>query len=378
MPNRKSTQRTKPLEEMKVALVHYTASGVGGVEGVIAMHRALLAAAVREVRVVARRGAADVLLKAKQPAGELRTALHGCDAVFVHNVLTMPFDLPLAEALWQLAAETPEVRWVGWVHDLAACNPDYDRAWHQPPWQRLAQASPHFTYVAVSEHRARQFEALTGAKARVIPNGIDVCAILGLGEPAWAFAKEHALLARDIVLIHPARLVRRKRIELSLEAAAELRRRGRDAVALITAAADPHNPAGAAYAGDLRARADALGLGDAAIFLHDGTARRSIPIAQLYAMSDALIFPSREEGFGLPVLEAALQRLPVFCTDVEPLHSLLDRGIHVFAPDASAAEIATLIERTLDRSPAWRARREVLRRYSWETILREHLAPLLA
>lgn len=363
---------------MKIALLHYAVPPVvGGVESVVAAQARVLAGAGHEVKTIARRGAPDVTLNGDPVAEPLRKALRGCDVVIVHNVLTMHFDLPLTEALWQLAEEMPAVRWIAWVHDLAACNPDYDQPWHQPPWNRLAHACPRFTYVAVSEHRARQFSSLTGGEARVIPNGVDPATVLGLTENVRAFAEANALLEREIVLVHPTRLLRRKNVELGLAVVAELRQRGRDAVTLITAAADPHNAASKAYAAELYRQRDTLGLRAAALFVGDSFSVTDGDVASLYALADALFFPSRQEGFGLPVIEAAVHRLPVFCADVDPVNSLLEHGLHVFDPSAPAAEIASLIERTLDRSHGHRARREALQRYAWATIWRESLAPLL-
>ena len=307
----------------------------------------------------------------------LRKAVEGCDVVMVHNILTMPFDLPLTEALWRLAEEWTQVRWIAWVHDLAACNPDYDHPWHQAPWDRLAKACPRFTYVAVSPHRARQFAALTGAEARVISNGVDPAAVLGLTEKVGGLAESNRLFERDLVLVQPTRLLRRKNVELGLAVVAELRRRGRDAVTLITAAADPHNVASNAYAADLRRRRDELDLHDAALFVGDFFPVADADVASLYTLADALFFPSRQEGFGLPIVEAALHRLPIFCADVDPMNNLLQHGLHVFDPDTSPGEIASLIERTVERSPAHRARREAMQRYSWTTIWREQMEPLL-
>ncbi len=360
---------------MKIGLLHYSVPPViGGVESIVGAHARLFADAGHEARTIARHGAPDAVLRRME---DLREALRDRDVVIAHNVMTMPFDLPLTEALWQFAEEMPHVRWVAWVHDLAACNPDYDHPWHRPPWDRLARACPRFTYVVVSEHRARQFSALTGCEARVIPNGIDPAAVLGLTPAVKAFAGKHGLLAREIVLIQPTRLLRRKNVELGLEVVAELRRRGRDAVTLITAAADPHNAKSDAYAAELHRRRDALGLREAALFVGDSFAVGDSDVVSLYALADALFFPSRQEGFGLPVIEAAVHRIAAFCADVDPINGLLEHGLQVFAADASVGEIASLIERTLDRSPAHRARREALRRYSWETIWREQIAPLL-
>ncbi len=363
---------------MRIALVHYSAPPVvGGVEHILAAQARLLRAAGCEVRIICRRGAGDVVLQSAEPLAELRAALAGCAAVIVHNVFTMPFDLPLTEALWTLAAEQPEKRWIGWVHDLAVGNPDYDHPWHVPPWNRLAQACPSVAYVAVSVARARQFAALTRVEPAVIPNGVEPAEVLGLTAPVAALAARHALLSRELVLVHPTRLLRRKNVELGLEVLAELRGRGRDAVMLVTGAADPHNARSADYAAALRKRRAALGLEAAAIFVGGEFSVGRADVASLYGLADALFFPSRQEGFGLPIVEAALHRLPIFCTDVQPMNELLAHSLHVFAPDASAAEIATLIERTLHHSVAHRARREALRRYAWSVVWREHLAPLL-
>ena len=35
-------------------------------------------------------------------------------------------------------------------------------------------------------------------------------------------------------------------------------------------------------------------------------------------LADSFLFTSRAEGFGIPILEAGLARLPVFCTDIPP------------------------------------------------------------
>jgi glycosyltransferase involved in cell wall biosynthesis len=167
-------------------------------------------------------------------------------------------------------------------------------------------------------------------------------------------------------------------VEFGLEVIAELRRRGRDAVTLITGAADPHNEKSAQYAAALLERRSQLGLEDAALFVGDHFPVAPLDLTGLYQLADALFFPSRQEGFGLPVLEAALHRLPVFCADIEPMNCLLDHSLHVFDPEGSPSEVATLIQRTLDRSPIQRARREVIARYAWDVVWRRYLDPLLS
>jgi glycosyltransferase involved in cell wall biosynthesis len=366
---------------MRIALLHYAAPPVvGGVEKIIAAHARLFRRAGQEVRIIAQEGEPDAVLGRGATAEEVKSALAGAELVLAHNVLTMPFDMGLTAALWEAAAELPAGRCVAWIHDIAPCNPHYRHDWHASPWRRLTEASPAFEYVAISPLRARQFEVLTGRAARVIPNGIEPAEFLRLTAPIAQLAAKHALLSRDIVLLHPTRLLQRKNVDFGLAVLAELRRRGRDAVLLITGASDPHNAESCNYAAKVRGLRAEFGLEESALIVADELSPPGASdgdIAALYALADALFFPSTQEGFGLPVLEAALCRLPIFCSDVEPLNALLNHSVHVFDPFGQAADVAHLVERTLEHAPSYRARREALREYAWEVIWERHLAPLL-
>jgi len=73
-----------------------------------------------------------------------------------------------------------------------------------------------------------------------------------------------------------------------------------------------------------------------------------------------------------------MHRLPVFCSDIEPLRGLLAENVTLFPPDAKAPQIAALIEATLESSPTHREPKRVLREYGWPSIYERHLAPFLA
>ena len=53
-------------------------------------------------------------------------------------------------------------------------------------------------------------------------------------------------------------------------------------------------------------------------------------LAEIYRLADALLLTSREESFGVPVLEAGLSRLPIFCTDLPPLREMARGRSHLF------------------------------------------------
>jgi hypothetical protein len=79
----------------------------------------------------------------------------------------------------------------------------------------------------------------------------------------------------------------------------------------------------------------------------------------------------------LPILEAALHRLPIFCAAIEPLDSLLAHGVSFFPLDAEPAQIALKIAARLGSLDAWQARNQVRRQYAWPAVYRDHIAPLL-
>jgi glycosyltransferase involved in cell wall biosynthesis len=365
---------------MKIALIHFSAAPVvGGVERVMDEHARLFKANGHEVSVLCLHGGGGEA--ALLPAGEsaeahaaaLRPVLGEQEIVFVHNVMTMPFHPGLTQALATVAGELPRVRFVAWVHDVAACNPDYPDV---PAI--LRKAHPRFEYVAVSPLRAREFAQVTGGqveRCRVVPNGIDPARVLGLPPAVADLARSRDLLDGRLVLLHPARLLRRKRIETSLGIACAFAARREPATVLVTAAIDPHGRGSRAYREELRAR---FGSDGGHLFVGEHLVVGDPELAGLYQLADALLFPSRSEGFGLPLLEAAMHRLPVFCSDIEPLRDL-SAGNVTFLPDgAEAPRLATLIADTLGASAAFGARKRVLRDYGWPSIYRRHLAPLLA
>lgn len=364
---------------MKVALVHYAyAPVVGGVERMMEEHARLFAAHGHEVTVLCQRGESSdprvrvVHLPAENYATTLRPVLATSDVVFIHNVATMPFDMALTNALAELADEMPAVRFIAWVHDIAACNPDL-----APVPESLRRAHPRYRYIAVSEMRARQFREITGVDCTIIPNGLDPARVLGLPKNVARFADEFSLLDGRIVFFHPTRLLRRKNVEMSLAIAAEMKAQGHRVALLITGAEDPHNTASHEYAAWLRAERTRLGIEREAIFVGEHMEVGDAELAALYIIADALIFPSRSEGFGLPVLESALHRIPVFAADIEPLRAIAPAGAVFFDPMASPAAVAAQIASHLNKNATHIARKTTLARSGWSAIYNRHLAPLL-
>ncbi|NOZ64723.1 MAG: glycosyltransferase family 4 protein [Caldiserica bacterium] len=154
-------------------------------------------------------------------------------------------------------------------------------------------------------------------------------------------------------------------------------------VLLITAPADPHR-AEKAYRKELKDLIKKLHLEDKVILLNEFPLPKgeSFPLnfenlKALYAISDFLLLPSIIEGFGLPILEAGISRLPVFCSDIPTLKEVGQDNLHYFSLQDTPATIAERILKTLTATPLSRLFRRVKNDFSWEKILDEHLLPLL-
>jgi glycosyltransferase involved in cell wall biosynthesis len=100
-------------------------------------------------------------------------------------------------------------------------------------------------------------------------------------------------------------------------------------------------------------------------------------MADLYRLADALLFPSAKEGFGIPMLEAGLARLPVFCSDIPPLRETGADSVYYFDLQGDPAAIAAHMAGVLERDAAHRLRRRVLSNYTWKRIVEERVIPLL-
>lgn len=359
---------------MRISLVHYSAPPViGGVERVLAQQAQVLTQFGHEAVVVcATKGAkVDGAIMEYAPnfyIKRVQSALAGSDVVIVHNMFTMPFNWESSKTLAQISREMTGARFINWVHDIDVTRADFTG---------LQLRASH---VAVSEVMRREFCKFAGLKdsqCAVVPNGLDVPATLGFGKNVAAFATKHRLLERELILFHPARVLARKNIELDIEVTAALRKQGVDAVCVISGARDPHRPESDEYANRVRALIAKKKLQDAVLLVGDVFEPTEDDVRSFYSMADALFFPSKSEGFGLPVLEAAMHRLPVFCSDIASHRELAEDGASFFKLADDPASIAKKIVTTVKKYEAGSRRRKVLEKFGWESIYKEYLEPLL-
>jgi glycosyltransferase involved in cell wall biosynthesis len=95
---------------------------------------------------------------------------------------------------------------------------------------------------------------------------------------------------------------------------------------------------------------------------------RDDELAALYARASALVFPSRYEGFGLPVLEAMTVGGAVICADASTMPEVGGDAVLYFPPDdasALAAQVVRLLDDPALRATLVTAGARQASRYSW-------------
>jgi mannosylglucosylglycerate synthase len=393
---------------MQIGLIHYTSwPTVGGVEVILRQQAGLMAKAGHEVSVICGSGRqfspnvktvvledlniASPSVKAAQaelwngyPAAayfalvqklreQLIRLLKRMDCVIVHNLMTMPFHLAATQVLIELAESGTKM--LAWTHDLAASNQDYSLP-RNSIVDMIREKHSNIRYIAVSQTRANEFAELTGHRVEaIIPNGMDQATVLDLTPEVEGLINQ--LDSQATIFLYPTRILPRKNLGFAMQILKALNELGHAAYLLITGAANQYNAGAQAHMSGLKQLAADLAMTDRVIWVNERFQVDEQQLRSLYLAADALLFSTRQEGFGLPLLEAAAFRLPIFCSDIEPLRSNLADNVVKFDLRASPRNIGETISQALKTDLAFASRKRLLMNHSAQTLYREKIEPLL-
>ncbi len=405
----------------RVGILHYAAPPVvGGVEITIYHHARLLLQRGYEVHVIAGRGAPfysgiyfhrveevdsrypDVLAVSRELAGgvvssrflglrdrianRLRAILPALHTTIVHNALTLHKNLPLTAALYRLVQDNA-ASLIAWCHDFAWKDELYLPEMHPGyPWDLLRTPWPNTPYVVVSEHRRHMLAELLRVSPQtihVVPPGVDPYEFYKLEPETRRLVEKLGLLDVAPLLLLPARVTRRKNIEMAIRITSALTHHMPRPTLIVTGPPGPHNPTNVAYLNSLRELTHRLGVENNVHFLYEyGEGDQPLHVSDammsdFYQLADVLLFPSRREGFGIPVLEAGLARLPIFASDIPPVHESAGGLAFTFDPEGDPAPVARRIAEVLTHDRAYRMRRRVLQQFTWQRIIDERVIPLI-
>lgn len=315
----------------------------------------------------------------------LKNSLKHFDILIAHNVLTMPYNLPLTIALHRLANQKA-IRVISWNHDSPYFYPDNQGNFTDHAWSILKKYNANIFYITISDTRAKEFQTLyeIDDAISVIPNGIDPNRFFRLDPMSIRLIREEDLFNANLLLVQPSRIHPRKNIELSIHVIKALRDIGIKARLLLTGAHDPHEKNSRDYHIHLKELAASLGVQDDIIVVAEHQFKSGqkissnrVTMRDLYHIADLLFLPSKIEGFGIPLLEAGMIKLPIACADIPPFKSIAGDDVCYFSLDDEPKEIAQKIITFLKKLPPHRMFRNVIKKYVWDNIYRETLLPFL-
>ncbi len=189
----------------------------------------------------------------------------------------------------------------------------------------------------------RRYLHVRADRLDVVPNGVGLTPA-GAAEAEDVLRERHRLGRRQVVLSVSAKRPHKNLMRL-LDALAAIVPERRPLLVV------PGYPT--PYERELLAHARGLGVLDDVRFL-DWVS--DAELEGLYELAAAFVFPSLQEGFGLPVLEAMNRGVPVACSNVSSLPEVAGDAALLFDPHDARA-ITTAIERLLgDPAEAGRLR----------------------
>jgi glycosyltransferase involved in cell wall biosynthesis len=125
------------------------------------------------------------------------------------------------------------------------------------------------------------------------------------------------------------------------------------------------------YADVIRRYADSHGLGQRVVMLHD-VSNDELP--RLYAGAEAFVYPSRYEGFGIPIIEAIAMGLPVVAATGSCLEEAGGPDSLYVSPDdpeALAAAVCRVLRGSDEREQRIVASRDYIRRFEGLDVARQ-------
>jgi glycosyltransferase involved in cell wall biosynthesis len=266
-------------------------------------------------------------------------------------------------------AFTTEIPSIYQPHDLQHLHlPEFFSSWQRQRRERIYRTYSERAeaVVAMTSWGRRDFienHGLAEGKVWVVP-GASVLPEYPAPTPADLEGMRERLSLPDAFLLYPAQPWPHKNHERLLAALALIRERTQSTIPLVC----PGAPAG--EFDRVRDRSRELGLEQTIVFPGFVSPKE---LRGLYELATALVFPSRFEGWGLPVCEAFSADLPVASSSATGLPDLVGDAGLIFDPESNE-QIADAVQRIwtdegLRRTLAERGR-ERSELFSWDRTAR--------
>lgn len=408
----------------KIAILHYAyPPNIGGVEILLGEQAKILAAADYQITIITGSGQEtnpkikliqipeiQSILKFDPPLYEkivekgiiddefyslvkiiqekLENHLDQQDVIIVHNMLTLIHNLPFIYFLKNYFKKNPNKKLIVWVHDQTYINGENILTekpgvnLNQEEKDLLMKPIDNAVYVIISEtfkELLTKVMDLSKNQVIVIPDGIDLKKFLEIDDNIWRLVKEKHLLSSFPLILSPVNIIYRKNFEYCFDVVFLLKKIFPDIRYIISGQVSNHRKNQGYYDG-LLSQINKLDLKNNIIFLKDyfDQSLENSEVHDLYDLSDFVLFFSRGENFGLPLLEAALTSTPAFVSDLKVFKEI--GGNNLFNVDVNkqtAEKTALFIKNFLETDKVIQLKKTVRQKYNLEAIIKNQLIPLL-
>lgn len=314
----------------------------------------------------------------------LETTLADRDVVIVHNMLTLLHNVPFIHAFKQYAIRHPEKRIIVWIHDHTYIGFDRIRKdeFKLAPVvdQLITEKILNATYVAISltlKNLLLQVMSIKDNDIKVIHNGIDIKKFLEINDSIWNIFHTNNFLSRFPIFLSPVNILDRKNIEYCIDVVAQLKRKYPEILYIITGNVSNHRKNNQYYE-RLQQQIISLSLAQNVFFFaNEKKMLAAEEIHDVYSLSDAVLFFSKSENFGLPLIEAYLSKTPLFISDLKVFHEIADAHAHYIDIQKEPQFTAQYIENKISHNDQLLSAYRMRTSYNLLHILKTFLIPLL-
>lgn len=318
---------------------------------------------------------------------ELEKNLAHVDVIIVHNMLTLIHNLPFVAAFKSYAQKHPEKKSIVWAHDQTfidngrVVDPKIGLTLQDEMRKLLIEPLPNAHYVVISETFKKllvQVVQISPDKLHVIADGVNIKRFLEVDDAVWDIMQKERLLEAYPLILTPVNILERKNLDYCVDVIAKLVSDYPGIRYVISGLPSEHRDTGN-YFEKLKQKVIDLSLERHIFFLaeHLKRALTDGELHDLYDMADLIFYFSKQENFGLPILEAGLSKTPIWVSDLPVFHEIGGDNLTYVPATHTPQQVATQVHEYLKTAKSIGLNRLVRTQYSLETIIKNQLIPLL-
>ncbi len=307
------------------------------------------------------------------------------DTIIVHNMLTVSRNLPFIHAFHEFAKNTDK-HIVVYTHDHMYIGNGQIKNIHETATSTLEKkllTTPieKAVYIAISNTFCRRLVKVLPVKnghLHIIQNGINIRNYLEMDPIIWHVVEQKNILSSFPIILSPSNILERKNLLYTIDVVAELKKKYPSLLYIISGKPSKYRST-IEYHNQIQERIQELGLDENFLMLSEyiNKSLRNSEIHDLYSLADVVLYFSKSENFGLPILEASLAKTPIFVSDLKVFHEVGgDLLTYIDYRTVEPKKAAEIIAETLS-STRLQINYKVRTDYNLKNILSTLLVPLL-